>query len=168
MNTMLKIALLHLLLLGAQAFYVYYSNKAQMKNRRYLYILAAPLVAALPVLFYTQDPHAYYIYEYSIVICLLTAAVADVTYVTVTNKEYLTDAASRRFLYSYSLICLMASLSGEVSIWLRAVCVILIASITCRCCIVKKHSWSELIKAVPLALFSFICAWVFVKYVIKV
>ena len=168
MNNTIKIALLHLSLLAIQGFYMYISNKQQLKNKRYLYLLAMPLVAALPIFLNIQSPHSYNVYEYSIVYCMITAASADVSYVILTNKEYFTNATIRRLQYSYFLICLMAAFTGGISIWVKAVCITLLAGILCWFCLLKKLSWLEFIKAIPLALFSYTCAWLFVKHVIKV
>lgn len=167
MNDTIKIAILHLSLLAVQGIYMYVSNKQQLKSKRYLYLLAIPFVVTLPVFLDMQSPHSYSIYEYSIVFCILTVAVVDASYAALTNKEYFTDMTIRRLQYSYFLICLMATVSGGISIWVKAVCLILLAGIFCWYCLMKKHSWLELIKAIPLALFSYACAWVFVKYVTK-
>ena len=167
MNDTIKIALLHLSLLVTQGLFMYVSNKQQLKSRRRLYLLAAPLVAALPVLLARQSPHSYCIYEYSIVICMIIAAVTDTTYTALTNREYLTDAAICRFRYAYFLICIMAAFSGGISIWLKLFCLAILAGVLCWSCILKKHSWLELISAIPLALISYACALPFVKYVIK-
>ena len=168
MNDTIKIALLHLSLLATQGIHIYVSNKQQYKNKRHLFLLAIPLVAVLPVFLSKQSLHSYSIYEYSIVLCIMIAAIADTSYTALTNKEYFTDATIRRLHYSYFLICLMAAFSGEISIWVKAVCMILLAGVLCWSCLIKKHSYIELIKAIPLAFFSYTCAWTFVKYVIKV
>ena len=167
MNSLFKIALLHLSLLATQGFYMYVSNKQQLKSNRCLYLLAIPFVVTLPVFLDMQSTHSYSIYEYSIVFCILAAAVVDASYAALTNKEYFIDVTIRRLLYSYFLICLMAAFSGGISIWAKIVCLILLAGVFCWYCLMKKHSWLELIKAIPIALFSYACAWVFVKYVTK-
>lgn len=167
MNNTINTALLHLSMLATQAIFMYISNKQQLKAKRYLYLLALPFVAAFPVVLNLQDPHSCSIYEYSIVFCIITAATADTTYAAFTNKEYFTDKTIRRLQYSYFLICLMASFSGGISIWVKAVCTILLAGSFCWHCLMKKHSWLELIMAIPLALLSYACAWPFVKYVLK-
>lgn len=168
MDNTVKIVLLHLFLLAVQGFYMFVSNRQQLKDKRYLYPAAIPIVGAMPVLLHSQSPHVYSVYEYAIVICMITAAMADVSYVVLTNKEYLTDAAIRRFHYSYFLICLIAAFCGGIRIWVKAACILLLAGIICWSCLIKKHSRSEPIKAIPLALFSYACAWVFVKYVLEI
>ena len=168
MNDTIEIALLHLSLLAIQGIHMYVSNKQQLKNKRHLYMLAMPFVAALPIVLSQQSLHSYSIYEYSIVLCMMIAATADTSCTAFADREYFTDATIRRLHYSYFLICLMAAFSGEISIWVKAVCMTLLAGVLCWSCLLKKHSWIELIKAIPLALFSYICAWTFVKYVIKV
>ena len=78
MNT--KVAFLHLIILTSQAICMYLSNKAQMKNKWYLYLISLPVVLAYPVVLNAQNPDAYSIYEYTIVIYAITAFVVDVTY----------------------------------------------------------------------------------------
>lgn len=168
MDNTVRIALLHLFLLATQGFYMFVSNRQQLKNKRYLYPTAIPIVAAMPVLLNSQSPHAYSIYEYSIIICMITAAAADVSYAAITNKEYFTDAAVRKLHYSYFLICLAVAVSAGAGTWIKAVLLILLSGIICWSCLIKKHSLSELIKATPLSLLSYVCAWAFVKYVLKI
>jgi len=46
----INIALLFLIILAAQAFYMFLSSKNRMKSNWYLYILAIPLVTVFPVI----------------------------------------------------------------------------------------------------------------------
>ena len=154
------------MLLAVQAFYMFVSNKPQMKSRRGLYFLAIPLVTAIPLIFNHQDPQSFLVYEYSVVLCMITAGIADSSLAALKDKEYLTDERIRSLHYAYFIICAAVSFSSGISIWVKAVCIILLAGIICRFCLLKKHTWSDVFKAVPLAMFSCICAWAFVKYVL--
>ena len=91
MNTTIEIALLHLIILASQSFYMYLSSKSRMKKKWYMYILAIPFVMSFPAILYNQDQYAYSLYEYAVVICIITAAVADITYAAFRNKDYMTD-----------------------------------------------------------------------------
>ena len=159
-----NIVLLHLLILASQAFYMYLSNKAQLKKLRYLYLIAIPIAAAYPVLLNYQDPLAYSLYEYAVVFCIFLAAAADSTMAAVFNREYLTDKTSRRLIYSYLLICMTAALAGSVGATVVIVTAFLLAGSFAVFCLVHKYPAAELIQSIPLALVSVLCSWAFLNY----
>ena len=167
MNTeVVKIAFMHLILLATQAFYMYLSNKKQFRSNKKLYIIALPLVTALPVILYSQAQAAYTVYEYAIVFCFITAAIADISYAAAFNKEFFSDQAIRSLHYSFFIICLAVSFCAGTGILIKVLTAVILAAAFFFLCIMKKHSPAEFVKAVPLALFSFICSWAFTTYVI--
>ena len=165
MNT-IKIALLYLIILAAQAFYMFLSSKNQLKSNWYLYILAIPLVTAFPVIMYSHDKNAFDLYEYAVVICIFTAALADVIYAARYNKDYMNSETSIRFLYAYLMIVTAVALYGNVPLPVRIIAVLLLAGSIVVCSFVKKHSLKELLKAPVLALFSVVCSWSFLTFVL--
>lgn len=167
MNYYMKIVLLHLIILGSQAFYMYLSSKMQFKRKKYLYLIALPLVIALPVIFNALDPTAYHMYEYTVVIFMIIAAITDVSYAAAVGRDYMTDGTIRTFNYSYFIICLVSSFCGETGILIKAIIALCLAALIFWYCFRKKHSATELAKAIPFVLISFACAWVLVKYLLK-
>ena len=162
----LKIVLLHFILLASQAFYMYLSNRKQFRNKKYLYLAALLPVLALPAVFSLLDQTAYLIYEYAIVFCMITAAVADTSYAAARNKEFFTEPAIRCLHYSYFIICLAASFCKGTGVPVKVITSVILAGICFRQCIMKKYSPSEFVRAMPLALLSFACSWAFITYVI--
>ena len=159
MNDTVKIALLHLTILSTQAFYMYLSNKTQLKRYRYLYVAALVPVLAVPTILNFQDPHAYCLYEYATIICIFTAAVADVIIAAGYNKEYMTDDAFYRFCYSYFLICVAAAFSGGISISIRIITAMTVAVLLVLFTFFKKQPVQTFAKGIPLAAFSVVCSW---------
>lgn len=158
-----NIILLHLWILASQVFYMYLSNKTQLKTHAYLYLIAIPIVAAFPVILNSQDPHAYSLYEYAIVFCIVFAAVIDSSLAAVRNREYMTDS-SRSFIYSYLLICTVIVFMGSTSITVRIVPAFLLLSSILLFCLAKKNPAAERIKSIPLALLSVLCSWAYIAY----
>jgi hypothetical protein len=165
MNTNVKIALIQLIIFAAQAFYMNFSNKAQFKSRRYLYILALPYVIAFPILLNYQDTYSYSLYEYSILSCFFIAASADVTSAFFLNREYLTDSTIRRFHYAYFTICAAIVFSGDVSTIIRVFSLLILVALFALLCLAKKQSGLEFIKSIPLVIFSIACAWSVLHFV---
>ena len=159
MNDTVKIAFLHLTILATQAFYMYLSNKTQLKKYRYLYVAAIVPVMTVPVILSIQNPHAYYLYEYAILICIFTAAITDVIISAGLNKEYLTDATFCRFSYSYFLICIAAAFSGGISMSIRIVIVMIIIGLIIIFTFFKKQTALAFVKSIPLAALSVVCSW---------
>lgn len=166
MNDTIKIALLYLIILAAQAFYMYLSSKNLLKSNWYLYILAIPLVTAFPVIMYSQDKHAFNMYEYAVVICIITAAIADVVYAAGSNKDYMSGEAPVRFLYAYLMIVAVVALLSSASMPVKIISVLLLAAAVLVCTIMKKHPAKEVLKAPVLALFSVACSWSFLTFVL--
>lgn len=164
MNAIVKIALLHILFLASQAFYMYLSNKPQLKKHRYLYLIAVLIVTAFPIVIFSQDPQIYDLYEYAVVFCIVAAAMVDVTLAAAFGREYLTDKNGRCLTYSYFLICTAIAFAGSTSITVRTITLFLLAGSLMIFIIVKKHSAVELIAGIPLALVSVICSWAFLEF----
>ena len=159
-----NIALLHLWILASQAFYMYLSNKAQLKKHRYLYLIAIPIITAFPVIISSQDIQAYNLYEYAVVFCIVFAAVADSSLAAAFNREYLTDETCRSLIYTYFLICVVTSFGGSVSITVRLIPAFLLVASALVFTLVKKNSVVELVKGIPLALLSVFCSWAFLRF----
>ena len=159
MNYLVKIAFLHLMLLASQAIYMYVSNTAQLISRRFQYIAWMPLVVGLPTILYSQSADSYYLYEYAVVICMITAAISDTVYAALTNREYLTDETVRRFRYSYFLICIVSVFSGGINIWIKAFVTLILAGTLYISHMVIRRPVAEFFKSIPLAMFSLACAW---------
>ena len=167
MNTeIVKTVLLHSILLASQAFYMYLSNKAQLKSSRRLYIAAIPLVLALPAVFSLESHTAYLTYEYAIVFCMITAMLADTTYAAVFNKEFFSDTMICSLHYSYFIICLAAAFCVGTGVLIKVIAAVILAAAFFFLCIMKRHSPAEFAKAVPLALLSFAGSWAFINYVL--
>lgn len=165
MNT-IKIVLLFLIILAAQAFYMFLSSKNQLKSNWYLYIIAIPLVTAFPVILYPHDEYAFNLYLYAVVICIFTAAVADVTYAARYNKDYMNGEAFSRFLYAYLMIVTTAAWYGNVPFMVKIIAALLLAGSIVVLSFVKKHSLKEVLKATVPALFSVVCSWSFLNFVL--
>lgn len=162
----IKIALLYLIILAAQAFYMFLSSKNQLKSNWYLFILAIPLVTAFPVIMYSNDKNAFNLYEYAIVICIFTAAVADVVHAARYNEDYMNGETASRFLYAYLMIVTAVAWYGNVSLTVKIIAALLLAGSIVVCSFVKKHSLKEVLKAPVLALFSVACSWSFLTFVL--
>ena len=154
-----KIAILQAALVASQAIYMYVSSTEQFKKRRVLFLACIPFVAAFPVSVYAQDQEAYTLYLYSLVMCMVIAAFADVVCAAAANREYLTDRTVRRFHYAYFLICIITSVLGHFSLAAKGAAVLLLACVFFYQYFIKRYPPSELLKAVPLAAVSFLCAW---------
>ena len=166
MNETIKTVLLALAILAAQALYMYLSSKNQLKSRWYLYILAIPLVSAVSVIMYSSSEYALNLYEYAVIICIFTAAVADVIYAARYNKDYMNDETACGFLYAYLMIVTAASWFVNASLPARIISAILLAASIIVFSFVKKHSLKELLKASVLTFFSVICSWSFMTFVL--
>lgn len=159
-----NIALLHLWVLASQAFYMYLSNKAQFKKHRYLYLIAIPIITAFPVIISSQDLQVYNLYEYAIVFCIVFAAIVDSSIAAAFDREYLTDETCRSLIYTYFLICVIASVWGSTGITVKMIPAFLLAASILVFILVKKHSAIELVKSIPLALLSVFCSWAFLRF----
>lgn len=159
-----NIALLHLWILATQAFYMYLSNKTQLKKHRYLYIIAIPIITAFPVIISSQDLQAYTLYEYAIVFCIIFAAIVDSSLAAAINREYLTDETCRSLISAYFLICVVTSFWGNISISVRMIPAFLLGISILVSTLVKKDPVIELVKSIPLALLSVFCSWAFVRF----
>lgn len=164
MDTIIKIVLFHLFLLAVQALYMSLSNKTQMKKRQYMYLAAIPVVAAFPLILNLQDPAAYSLYEYGIVFCIITAAIADTIYASFRNKDLMTDGAICSMHYSYFMICAITAFAGSISTLFRIIAVLLLAGVFAFFAFVRKRSPKEFLYAAPLALLSLACSWAFLRY----
>lgn len=164
MNTYVKIILLHLIILTTQAFYMCFVYKSKFKSRRYLYVLAIPLITAFPVILNIQNTYAYGLYEYAITFCLFTAVLVDVVYAAAFNIDYITDGTIRSFHYSYFLICAATVFSVGISTTIRLIMIAALAGLITVFCFIKKHSPKEFINSMPLTIFSTICAWAFLHF----
>lgn len=155
-----KIAVLQAALVASQAIYMYVSCTEQFMRRRGLFLLCIPYVIAFPLAIYARDTEAYTLYLYSLVMCMIIAAFADVFCAASANREYLTDRTARRFHYAYFIICITISVFGHFSLVAKGAAVILLAGIFCRQHFIRKYPASELLKAIPLAAISVLCAWI--------
>lgn len=159
-----NIALLHLWILASQAFYMYLSNKTQLKKHRYLYLIAIPIITVFPVIISSQDMQAYTLYEYAIVFCIIYAAIIDSSLAAAINREYLTDETCRSLIYTYFLICVVTSFWGSASITVKMIPAFLLGASVLVYTLVKKDSVIELVKSIPLALLSVFCSWAFLRF----
>jgi len=159
-----KIAILHLWILAVQVFYMYLSNKKQLKTNRYLYLIAVPIAAAFPVIISSQNIQAYNFYEYAVIFCIVFAAIVDASISALYNKEFLTDAAGMSLTLSYFLICTVTAFRGDISMAVRMVTLFLLAGAFLVCRFTKKHSFAELLKSILVAVISVICSWIFLRF----
>lgn len=156
----LKIVILQAALVASQAIYMYVSSTEQFMKRRMLFLACIPFVAAFPAAVYAQDKEVYTLYLYSLVMCMVIAAFADVVCAAASNREYLTDQTVRRFHYAYFLICIITSVLGHFSLAAKGAAVLLLACVFFYQHFIRRHPASELLKSVPLAALSFLCAWI--------
>lgn len=163
MNT-IQIVLLFLIILAAQAFYMYLSSKNQFRRKWYLYVLAIPLVTAFPVIMHSHNTYAFDLYQYAIVVCIIVAAFADICYAAKHNEDYMTDDHSCGFLYAYLMITAAIAWYGSTSFALKVITMILLTGSITVCSFVRKHSLKELVRASVLALFSTACSWAFLTF----
>ena len=166
MNTIFKIIFLHLLMLASQAFYMYLSNKTLMKKTRYMYFAAVPLVIAVPIILDLQNTYAYSLYEYSILFCILGAALADVICAAAHNKEYMTDETTRSFHYAFFLICFATACIGGTSMLIIIITVTALVTFMAFQIFIRKRSATEFIKSLPLAGCSLACSWALLRYIL--
>lgn len=162
--SVLKLVLLHLCIFGAQAFYMFLANKEQMKSKRILFLIAIPIVIAVPIILNSQDAWARNLYEYSIVFCVVVAALVDVVLAAGYNRTFITESNGRSLTCSYIIICAAAAYIGNVGNPLKvAVTAILAGTILILLAARKKHLL-EFVKGIPLALISVLCAWAFLSF----
>lgn len=166
MNTTFETGFLFLIILAAQAFYMYLSSKNQLKSKWYLYILAIPFVTAFPIIMYSQNTFAFHLYEYAIVVCIITVAAADICYAAKHNIDYMTDERCYRFLYAYLMICTTIAWYGSTVLSVKIITAFLLAGSIVICSFVRKHSVHEVLKAPLFALFSLACSWALLKFAI--
>ena len=161
---LIKIALLHLWILAVQVFYIYLSNKDQLKMNRYLYLIAVPVATAFPAIISGQDMHAYDLYEYAVIFCMIFVAVVDASVAVVSNRQYLTDTEGMSLTLSYFLICAVSAFCGDVSMAVRLVTLFLLAGAFLVFSIMKKRSAAELLRSLPVAALSVACSWAFLRF----
>ena len=77
------------------------------------------------------------------------------------GSHHRTDTAGVSLTLSYFLICVATVFSGDISIAVRTIAIILLAGTFAVFCFVKKRSIAELLSSVPLAALSVICSWLF-------
>ena len=159
-----KIVLLQLWMLAGQVFFMYLSNKNQLKNNRYLYLIAVPIATAFPAVIGVQDMQAYDLYEIAVFLCILFAAVADSSIAAMFNREFLTDAEGMSLTLSYFLICTVSAFYGDISMTVRIAAVFFLAGAFLAFTIMKKYSFTELMKSTPIAVLSVVCSWLFVRF----
>ena len=166
MLSTIKIALLHLVILAAQSFYMYLSSKSLMKSRRYLYLAAIPIVMIFPVILGSQDPAVQTLYEYSLVFCVMAAAVVDVMVSSYRNKDYMTENSWCKYMCAYFMICTAVAWYGHTGISLRLAATALLGASVVYGVIMKKLTTKYLLKAVLLAAVSLVCSWAFVDWLL--
>ena len=164
MTTIIKIIILHLLLLATQALYMYLSNKALLMKNRYLYLLIMPVIILFPILLNHKAAYSYDLYEYAIVVCIITAAVADVSCAAF-NKEYMTEEKIRSLHYAYFLICTSAAFIGGAGNSITAICAAVLTALLLFQVSVRKHSAAEFVKSLPIAAFSLVCSWALFRFI---
>ena len=167
MNESIKIALLHIMLLGSQAIYMYITSKDQMKKRKVLYLAAIPFVAGFAVLLYRSDPKTYSLYEYSLVFCMIAAAIADSVCAAYLDRDYMQDSSIRRFCYTYFMIGIAAVCLGHVNILTVLAPAVVLACTFAVMVFVKDHPAKELLKALPLTVISVASAWILLHTALK-
>ena len=123
-------------------------------------------MAAFPVILNGQSAKGYNLYEYSIVICIIFAAIVDIAFAAL-DREYLNDSTSRSMVYTYLLICSAAVLYGGANIPVMIVIFFLLAASLVLFIFVRHNSISEFAKSIPLAAASVLCAWAFVTFALK-
>jgi len=152
------------MILASQAFYMYLSNKTQFKTHRYLYLIAVPVAAAFPAIIGGQDIHAYNLYEYAVIFCIIFVAVIDASVAAVSNREYLTDTEGMSLTLSYFLICAVSAFCGDISMTVRLVTLFLLAGAFLVFSIMKKRSPVELLRSMPIVALSVACSWAFLRF----
>lgn len=157
-----KIVFLHLCILAVQVLYIYLSNKDQLKNNRYLYLIAVPIATAFPAIIGGQDIQAYNLYEYAVIFCMIFVAAADTSIAAVFNREIITDAGCISFTLSYFLICTATAFCGNISMAVRLVSMVFIGAVLFFS-IIKRSTPAELLKSVPIAALSFASSWLFIR-----
>lgn len=166
MNETVKIVLLHLLILATQALYMYLSNKSRFKQTRALFLIAVPLVSAFPALLNMREPYSCSLYEYSVIFCVFTAALADVILAAGYGREHITEVSGRRFMYAYLIICAASALIGSAGAGMVLLTAIVFAAVIFYQCFAMRHSVTELFNAIPLSAFSLVCSLVFLQYIL--
>ena len=165
MSNTLKIVSMNLIILAAQAFYMYLSSKSQMKSKRYMYAAAALPVMAYPVILNNQNTFAYSLYLYAVITCIITAAVMDTAYAAAFNKNFMDDERFCGLLYTYLMICAVSGKIGKASPMLSVIVILMLVGAIVVCVTIYKHPLKELFKAAGLAAFSLICAWLYLIFV---
>ena len=156
---MMKVALLQVMLVVAQAIYMLISNTDQLKKKKHFFIAGLVPVLVFPLMFYKNSEYAYQLYLYSIVICMITAAIADGCVAAFKNREYLEDASARRLTYAYFMICVIVSAVAKQGVALTLGAAAVLAGVFIWECLVKNNHAAELAKAIPLAAVSIGCGW---------
>lgn len=162
--SILKLVLLHLCIFGAQVFYMFLTNKAHVKTRKILYLIAIPVVIVIPVILNSQDPWTCSLYEYSIVFCVFAAALVDVILAAGYNKAFISDSNCRSLIYTYIMICAAAAFIGNVSNLVKVAAAAILAVLFLVLVVLRKKYVMEFLKGIPLALISVLCAWAFLTF----
>ena len=159
MKTIIGIAFLHLTILASQALYMYLSNIDQLKKRRYLYLVALPIVTAVPIAMNAENPSAYNLYEYAILFCFFAAAVLDVCIASGFDRSYMTDENIQSFHYSYFMICTAVVFIENLSIAFKGIFATVLIGLIVWLIVVKKNSIKSLTKAIPITIIALACSW---------
>ena len=166
MLSTIKIAALHVFILAVQAFYMYISSKTQVKEHKYLYLTAIPVVICIPLLISYQSEPAYTLYEYALVFCIIFAAIADSAVASFTDKDIMNGNSWCKYLCSYLMICAVSFLYGKASVIAGVMAAIICAGFAAYCVIRKKLSLLDLLRAAVLAAVSLVCSWGFVDWLL--
>ena len=166
MISTIKIVVLHAFILAVQAFYMYISSKTQVKEHKYLYLIALPVVMCIPVLISRQSPAAYSLYEYALVFCIIFAAIADSTVASFTDKDIMTGSSWCKYLCSYLLICAVSFLYGKAAVIPGVIAALIFAAFAVYCVIRKRLSLLDVLKAAVLAAASLVCSWGFIDWLL--
>lgn len=166
MTTTIQISLLNLSFVATQAFYMYLSCKNLMKTKLRMYYLAMPVVLIYAVALFKHDPAIYSLYEYAVIICIILVAIADVSYSTVMNRDYITDTKTYMLTITYIMICTAIAWLGNTGVIIRMSTTGTLIGIAVFCICLKKCKLSELLKAAAFAGLSVICSWTFLNYLL--
>ena len=166
MIDIIKIVLMHLFLLAAQAFYMLLSNKAMLKSYKYLYLIAIPVVTAFPAIIHHFCSDIYSVYEYAVVFCMITAAIVDVMFSGFFNRDYMTDARFFEYLCSFLMICTAAAWMTGTAVIFSFIITVILAVAAFAGFSLHKFSLGGLLTAAAMSAFSVLCSWAFVNMVL--
>ena len=166
MLSTVKIAVLHAFILAVQTFYMFISSKTQVRDHKYLYFIAVPVVICIPVLLSSRSQAAYSLYEYALVFCIIFAAIADSAAASFTDIDIMTGSSWCKYLCSYLMICAATFLYRKAAVIPGVIAVIICAAFAACCVIKKRLSLSDFLRAAALAAASLICSWGFIDWLL--